>query len=346
MYNNKLNIGTNHSVYIIAEVGVNHNGDLDLAKRLVLKAVKAGVDAVKFQTFKTNKLVSKTTPKAKYQIKETKNNNSQFDMLKKFELSKKDHIKLIKFCNKNNIQFLSTPFDFNSVDLLEELNVPAFKIGSSDTNNLPLLEYIAKKSKPIILSTGMSKLNEVAEAVETIQKVIENKLILLHCVSNYPTKYNEVNLKAMDTLKKAFNIPVGFSDHTIGTEIPIAAVSRGADVIEKHFTLDKNMNGPDHSASLEPDELKEMVQKIRNVEKSLGDGIKKPVESEKENIKASRKSVVLTQDIKKGEKISEKHISIKRPGTGIPPKYYEIVNGFKVQKNISAGTTLKWNDLK
>ncbi|MFW5794999.1 MAG: N-acetylneuraminate synthase, partial [Bacillota bacterium] len=246
-------------IFIIAEAGVNHNGDLEIAKKLINTAVNAGADAVKFQTFSANRLVTKNAPKANYQNETTDKNESQYEMLKKLELSFEEHKILKKYCAENNILFLSTPFDFESVDLLEALEVELYKIGSGDLNNIPLLKYIADKNKPLIVSTGMSNLAEVEEAVMAVKETGDNELVLLHCVSNYPAKYENINLKAMNTLKTAFNVQVGYSDHTLGIEIPIAAVAMGAKVIEKHFTLDKTMDGPDHRASLNPEELNQMV---------------------------------------------------------------------------------------
>ncbi|MCW7999959.1 N-acetylneuraminate synthase, partial [Clostridium sp. cpc1] len=262
-----------NKTFIIAEAGVNHNGNIDIAKKLVDAAVEAGVDAIKFQSFKAGNLVTKSAKKAEYQ-KETTGNGNQFEMLKKLELSYKEHIILKKYCEEKGIMFISTPFDFESADLLEKLNIPLYKISSGDLTNIPLLKYIAKFNKPMIVSTGMANLGEVEIAVNAIKEGGNDKITLLHCTSNYPTACEDVNLNAILTLKNAFKLPVGYSDHTIGIEIPIGAVAMGTKVIEKHFTLDKNMEGPDHRASLEPNELKEMVKNIRNIEKAFGNGIK------------------------------------------------------------------------
>ncbi|SJZ43889.1 N-acetylneuraminate synthase [Selenihalanaerobacter shriftii] len=339
-------IGPNEPTFIIAEAGVNHNGSLGIAKKLVDAAVEAEVDAVKFQTFKAENLVSKQASKAQYQLETTDKEESQFDMIKRLELSLDDHLYLKEYCEDRDILLLSTPFCFNSVDIIDDLGLELYKVGSSDTTNLPLLKYIAKKGKPIILSTGMSTLAEVEEAVNTILSTGNDRLILLHCVSNYPAQYQSVNLKAMETMSQAFKLPIGYSDHTLGIEVPVAAVARGAVVIEKHFTLDNNMEGPDHKASLEPEELKQMVINIRNIEEALGDGIKKPAKSEVANIKISRKSLVIDRDLKTGEELTKETLNIKRPGIGINPKFLETVLGMEVKKDLKADQVLQWEDLK
>lgn len=332
--------------FIIAEAGVNHNGDLEIAKKLIDKAVQAGVDAVKFQTFSTDRLVTKNAPKADYQNKTTDKSESQYDMLKKLELSLEEHKEIQNYCEKKNILFMSTPFDFESVDLLEILGVELYKVGSGDLTNIPLLKYIAKKKKPMIVSTGMANLAEVEEAVNAIKESGNDKLILLHCVSNYPASFENVNLKAMNTMKTAFNVEVGYSDHTPGIEVPIAAVAMGANVIEKHFTLDKTMEGPDHRASLSPEELFEMVESIRNVEKSFGNGIKKCTKNEINTKEISRKSIVLKDNKKKGEILDSKDLDIKRPATGIKPKYIDKVIGMKVKSNYQKDHILNWKDIE
>lgn len=331
--------------FIIAEAGVNHNGDIDIAKQLVDKAYEAGADAIKFQTFKAENLVTKNAPKAEYQ-KSTTGDGNQFEMLKKLELSTKDHIVLKKYCEEKGVMFISTPFDFESVDLLEEIDVPLYKVGSGDLTNLPLLKYIASKNKPIILSTGMANLGEVEEAINTIYETGNNKLILLHCTSNYPTAYEDVNLRAMLTMQEAFKLPVGYSDHTIGIEVPIAAVTLGAKVIEKHFTLDRNMKGPDHRASIEPDELKMMVRSIRNIETAMGDGIKRCNKSEENIRKVARKSIVAGRDISKDEVITINNISFKRPEFGLKPKYVDLVVGKKARRNIKVNEFITFNDVE
>ncbi|MEI7676510.1 MAG: N-acetylneuraminate synthase [Bacteroidales bacterium] len=315
--------------YIIAEAGVNHNGDINMAKRLIEVAKAAGADAVKFQTFKTELLVSKNAPKADYQKATTGAAENQFDMIKKLELSAEDHAVLIDYCREVEIEFLSSPFDLESIDLLHEIGLPLFKIPSGEITNLPYLKKIAAFNKRVILSTGMSTLQEVEEAVNLIvaNGTDKNKITLLHCNTEYPTPYEDVNLKAMQTLKETFGVEVGYSDHTQGIEVAIAAVALGATVIEKHFTLDKSLPGPDQLASLDPQELKQMVNGIRHIEKALGNGIKEVSSSEKKNIAIARKSIVAAVDIKKGELFSEKNIEVKRPGNGISPMKWESVLG-------------------
>ena len=319
--------------FIIAEAGVNHNGDVDVAKKLIDAAKEAGADAVKFQTFKAENIVVKNAEKAKYQ-KVIAKEETQYEMLKKLELSDDDFKDLADYARKKDILFLSSPFDEESTDLLYELDVPAFKIGSGEITNFPLLKYIAKKEKPIILSTGMSSLGEVEEALNVIKSEGIEDVILLQCVSNYPARIEDVNLRAMETLKQSFKIPVGFSDHTLGITASIAAVASGACVIEKHFTLDRNLPGPDHKASLEPDELKEMVKAIRDVEKALGDGIKRPTKDEVAIKRVARRSIVAKIDILEGAIITEEMLEVKRPGTGIPPKYMDMIVGRKAKENI------------
>ena len=320
-------------VFIIAEAGVNHNGSLDLAYQLIDVAKDAGADAVKFQTFKAENVVSKLADRAEYQKKTTGSDKSQLEMIKKLEISFDDFIKLKKYCDKRKIMFLSTPFDHQSVDFLYDL-VDMYKIPSGEIINYPYLKHIAAKNKPIIMSTGMANLGEVEEAINAIRAVnSEAQISLLHCTTNYPTPYEEVNLKALQTLAAAFKLPVGYSDHTLGIEVPVAVVAIGAKIIEKHFTLDKKLPGPDHKASLEPDELKEMVKAIRNIEMALGDGIKKPNKSEIEIMKVVRKSIVASKDIKKGEIFTKTNITVKRPGTGISPMRWDEVIGGKANRN-------------
>ena len=333
-------------VFIIAEAGVNHNGSLDLAYQLIDVAKDAEADAVKFQTFKAENVVSKLADKAEYQKKTTGSDQSQLEMIKKLEISFEDFVKLKKYCDKKEIMFLSTPFDYQSIDFLYDL-VDIYKIPSGEIINYPYLKHIADKNKSIIMSTGMANLGEIEEAINTIREVnLKVKISLLHCTTNYPTPYEEVNLKAMQTLAVAFKLPVGYSDHTLGIEVPVAAVAMGAKVIEKHFTLDKNLPGPDHKASLEPDELKGMVKAIRNIEVALGDGIKKPNKSEIEIMKVARKSLIATKDIKSGEIIKETDITIKRPGTGILPKFKEIVIGMKLINDIRQDEPFGWENFK
>jgi N-acetylneuraminate synthase/N,N'-diacetyllegionaminate synthase len=339
-------IGDYQPCFIIAEAGVNHNGDIELAKRLIDVAKDVGVDAVKFQTFKVENLVTRDAPKVNYQIQNTKSNESQYDMLKSLELSEDDFKELYDYAKKKNIIFLSTPFDFESVDLLDELGVPAFKVSSADLTNLPLLEYIAEKGKPILLSTGMGCLGEIEEAIATIKNTGNDDIILLHCVTNYPAKFESLNLRAIQTLKEAFKLPVGFSDHSLGIYAPIAAVALGAVVIEKHFTLNKNLPGPDHKASLEPKELEEMVKAIRLIEKALGNGIKKPSIEEEKIKKVVRRSIVAKVNIPKGSVITKDMIAIKRPGMGLPPKYYREIIGKRARRDIKADELIYWWDIE
>ncbi|MBW4827970.1 MAG: N-acetylneuraminate synthase [Clostridiaceae bacterium] len=336
---------SDNKCFIIAEAGVNHNGDINIAKKLVDEAFRAGADAIKIQTFRAEDLVTKDAPKAEYQKKSVGEGN-QYTMLKKLELSFEEHIILKKYCEEKGIMFISTPFDFESVDLLEKIDVPLYKIGSGDLTNLPLLEYIAEKHKPIILSTGMANLGEIEEAIESIFKTKNKDITLLHCTSNYPTSYKDVNLKAMVTMKEAFKLPMGYSDHTIGIEVPIAAVSLGATVIEKHFTLDRCMEGPDHKASLEPYEFEKMVESIRNIEDSMGDGIKQCNKSEENTKLVARKSIVAKEDIKKGEKITYNNIAFKRPGKGLKPKYVYDMIGKVAIKDIKQDEFIQLCDIR
>ena len=320
----------NNRTFIIAEAGVNHNGSLELAFRLIDAAKEAGADAVKFQSFKTDNLVSTKAHKAEYQKQTTDEKESQYEMIKKLELSVSDHKKLIEFCNNLDIQFLSSPFDLESIDLLSQLGLETFKIPSGEITNLPYLKKIAALNKNIILSTGMADLGEIEDALDVLTNYGTNKkkIAVLQCNTEYPTPFEDVNLRAMLTIKNAFNIKkIGYSDHTPGFEVSIAAVALGAEVIEKHFTLDKNMEGPDHKASLEPSELKRMIESIRIVEKSLGHGIKKATHSELKNKPIARKSLIAIKEIKKGEKFTEENIGIKRPGYGISPMRYDEVIG-------------------
>ena len=338
-------IGENHSCFIIAEAGVNHNGSVELAKKLIDVAKDAGADAVKFQTFKAENIVVKNAEKAEYQKETTGIGESQYDMIKKLELTEYDFKELADYAKKKGILFLSSPFDKESVDLLDEINVPAFKVASGEITNFPLLNYIAKKEKPIILSTGMSTLGEVEEALNVIRSEGVEDVILLHCISNYPARIEDVNLRAMETLKQAFKLPVGFSDHTLGITALIAAVALGACVIERHFTLDRNLPGPDHKASLEPNELKEMIKAIRDVEMALGDGIKKPTKEEEEIKKVARRSIVAKVDIPEGAIITEDMLDVKRPGIGIEPKYKERIIGKRAKVNIEKDELITWNRL-
>ena len=323
-------------VVIIAEAGVNHNGSLDLAKKLIDAAAEAGADYVKFQTFKADKLVSRTAKKADYQKKNIDDaDSSQFEMLKKLELNEEMHIELISYCKKKEIEFLSTGFDEESIDMLDLLGVSLFKIPSGEITNKPYIQHIARKGRPIILSTGMATLGEIEDALTVMmdEGLDRKKITILHCNTEYPTPMEDVNLKAMLTIRDAFKLDIGYSDHTQGIEIPITAVAMGAKVIEKHFTLDKTMKGPDHKASLEPIELKAMVKAIRNIEKAMGNGIKQASTSEKKNISIARKSVVASRNIKKGELFSEENIVAKRPGSGISPMRWNEIIGLNASRD-------------
>lgn len=318
---------------IIAEAGVNHNGSIELAKKMVDIAVDSGVDYIKFQTFRTENLVTKTAKQADYQKKNIGgNDDSQFQMLKKLELSPEEHEILINYCCERNIKIFSTAFDFDSIEYLHSLTLGLWKIPSGEVTNYPFLKRVAAFNEKTILSTGMCDMEDVRAAVEAMYKngLSKENLILLHCNTEYPTPFEDVNLKAMDALRNEFGVEVGYSDHTKGIEVPIAAVALGATVIEKHFTLDRNMEGPDHKASLEPDELKAMVSAIRNIEKAVGgDGTKHISESERKNIAIARKSIIAAKDIKKGEMLTEENVTVKRPGTGISPMRWEEVIGTK-----------------
>lgn len=317
------------SLFIIAEAGVNHNGSLELAKKLIDVAKEAGVDAVKFQTFKTENLVSKNAKKADYQKETTDKEESQFDMIKKLELDIDTHRELISYCKTKNIMFLSTPFDHDSIELLDNLGLEIFKIPSGEITNLPYLRQIGKLGKKVILSTGMADLGEIEDALDILVEsgTKKDEITVLHANTMYPTPMQDVNLKAMLTIGSSFNISYGYSDHTLGIEVDIAAVAMGASVIEKHFTLDKTMEGPDHKASLEPDELIAMVKSIRNIEIALGSSIKKASPSETPNIKIARKSIVAICNIKKGEVLTEDNLAIKRPGEGITPMRWDEIVG-------------------
>lgn len=318
-------------VLIIAEAGVNHNGSIEIAKKLVDKAVEAGVDIIKFQTFKAEKLVSKSAKQAEYQKKNIGNHadDSQYNMLKKLELSEQDHQELMTYCKEKGIRFWSTAFDLDSIDFLHSLNLGLWKIPSGEITNYPYIKKIAQYHEPVILSTGMCEMSDITAAMNALQKngVQKNQITILHCNTEYPTPYEDVNLFAMQQIRKEFDVAVGYSDHTKGIEVPIAAVALGASVIEKHFTLDRNMEGPDHKASLEPDELKAMVSAIRNIEKALGNGKKAVSESERKNIAIARKSIVAACPIKKGDVFTEQNLTVKRPGTGISPMRWEDVIG-------------------
>lgn len=335
-------IGENHPAFIIAEAGVNHNGDRHLARRLVDAAVEAGVDAVKFQTFVTEEIVTRSAEKADYQKENTgSTHESQFEMLKKLELPFDTFREIKSYCEYKGILFLSTPFDHTSVDFLNELKISGFKIASGEVTNRSLLRHIALKRKPVILSTGMSSLEEVEQAVTILRAAHNQKIVLLHCTSEYPARAETINLKVMGTLRDTFLVPVGLSDHSRGIEIALAAVAMGATVIEKHFTLDKDLAGPDHRASLEPQELKELVKGIRTIEKAMGNGIKVPSGAEKKTRLIVRKSIVAAVDIKKGALLHEDNLTIKRPGNGISPMRWNEVIGQKAVKDFKVDELIK-----
>ena len=331
-------INSKPNVYVIAEAGVNHNGSIELAFKLIDAAVESGADAVKFQTFKAENLVSKNTQKAEYQKQTTNPLESQLDMLKKLELDVDVHKKLIKYCNAKGIMFLSSPFDHDSIDLLNELGLKIYKIPSGEITNLPYLRRIGSLAKQVILSTGVSTLKEVGDALAVLvdSGTKKENITVLHANTMYPTPMEDVNLNAMLTIQKEFGVAVGYSDHTLGIEVDIAAVAMGASCIEKHFTLDKTMDGPDHKASLEPEELKAMVGAIRNIEKALGSSEKKPSPSESVNIKVVRKSIFANQNIKKGDLLTDKNIAVKRPGGGISPMQWDEVIGTIASKDYNA----------
>ena len=322
-------------VQIIAEAGVNHNGDLDIAKQLIKVASEAGADLVKFQTFQASKGLSKNAPKAAYQLQSTDSSESQLEMIQKLELSPEMHEELIACCKHCGIQFFSTGFEPESVDLLFSLGVEKFKIASGELTNLPLLRHIGSYGKPVILSTGMANLVEIEAALAVLEEAgtLRQNITILHCNTEYPTPMKDVNLRAMLSIRDSLGVSVGYSDHTLGIEVPIAAVALGATVIEKHFTLDRNMTGPDHQASLEPHELKDMVKAIRNLEKALGDGVKKPSPSEMKNRSIARKSIVAKKPIKKGQRFSDDNLTVKRPGTGISPMRWNEILGVVAEKD-------------
>lgn len=322
-------------VFVIAEAGVNHNGSIELAKQLIDVASEAGADAVKFQTFKAENLVSKHATKAAYQRETTDNEESQFDMIKRLELDVDRHKELMDYCNQKKIMFLSTPFDHDSIELLEKMGLEVFKIPSGEITNLPYLRHIGRLDKKVILSTGMADIGEIEDALDVLIEAGTKKknITVLHANTMYPTPMEDVNLKAMQTIACTFGVEIGYSDHTLGIEVPIAAVAMGAQVIEKHFTLDKTMEGPDHRASLEPDELKAMVKAIRNIEKALGSGIKKTSLSEKPNMEVARKSIVAAREIKKGEVLSEDNLAVKRPGNGLSPMRWDEIVGTNASRD-------------
>ena len=340
-------IGPESPIFLIAEAGVNHNGKLNLAKKMIDIALEAKVDAIKFQTFSTEKLLLKTTPKIKYQKENVEDQENFYDMLKKYELTIEDFKILNNYCKEIGLIFLSTPFDEISVKWLDNLNISAFKIGSGDMNNFPLLKLISSKKKPILLSTGMATLEEVIESVNFLKSNNVEDIVIFQCTTNYPSNYEEINLNVIDTYKKEFpNNIIGFSDHSLGFEASIGAAAKGVKVIEKHFTINKEMDGPDHKASLNPRELKEWVKHIRNLEKALGDNKKFPSKNEQEIAKIARKSIVTLSDLKEGDLIKREDIDIKRPGYGISPKYFNSLIGKTIKRNVPKNSILFWEDVE
>lgn len=337
-------VGGGNPVFIIAEAGVNHNGSLRMAKKLVDAAKATGADAVKFQTYCTEELVTPTAPKADYQRRRVPV-LSQYQMLKRYELTEKDFVSLKAYCVRKKIIFLSSPFDLSSARLLKRLGAVAFKLGSGELTNAPLIREIAGYQKPLVLSTGMATFMEVKQAVGWFYAAGGRQLALLHCTSNYPARCTDVNLAAMETLRKAFRVPIGYSDHTLGYEISLGAVAQGASVLEKHLTLDKGLSGPDHQASLNPAEFRSMVQKVRNLEIARGNGVKKPTDSELPVMRMARKSVVSLCDISRGSRIGAGMLGIKRPGTGIPPNDLKKVIGRVAKRGIHQGRVIAWEDL-
>ena len=334
-------VGEGYPCLVIAEAGVNHNGDIGMAYDLVKQAAKAGADAVKFQSFVTEEIVSRDAAKADYQVETTGSGGSQYDMLKALELAPEQQAKLCACCEEEGLLYLCTPYDQKSVDVLHELDVAAFKIASTDTTNIPFIEYVARKERPVILSTGMCSLGEVEQAMECLEGAgLEGQTVLLHCVAEYPAPVEQVNLRVMNTLARAFCCPVGFSDHTAGIGVAPWAVVAGALVIEKHFTLDRSLPGPDHRASLEPHEFRDMVKDIRQVEAALGDGIKRVMPDEAPNKPRLQKSLVSRRRIAAGEIVQVNDLTCKRPGTGLPPAWHDRVIGRRVAVTIEADSVL------
>lgn len=341
----KFEIGPGRPCLVVAEAGVNHNGDLDVARLLVDAAAEARADAVKFQTFKTENVVSRLAQKAEYQMRTKASGESQFDMVKSLELPPRAHRELMAHCRNRGILFLSTPFDEESADFLDNLGVAAFKIPSGEITNLDLVQHVARKGRPMLVSTGMSCLGDVEAAVQAAHQAGNTELVLLHCVSNYPADPVDVNLRAMTTLAQAFDIPVGYSDHTTGIEIALAAVAMGACVVEKHFTLDRTMKGPDHMASLEPPELAALVRGIRNVELALGTGRKMPAAAEAGTAAVARRSLFVVVDVAEGVELTLDMVAALRPGTGLSPSLKSVVVGRRARRAIPAGTMLDWEML-
>jgi N,N'-diacetyllegionaminate synthase len=341
----KHKIGSGYPVFIIAEIGVNHNGDLELAKKMISKAAQCGADCVKFQSFKADKVVTENAPKANYQLKTTSPEESQIAMLKKLEMPFDAYNEIIACCREHGVIFMSTPYNPEDVDMLDKLGVSAFKLASMHAAEPWFAKYTAQKGKPIIMSTGMATLAEVDESVRAMRKTGNNKLILLQCTTNYPSKHEDANLLAMQTMGTAFDIIVGYSDHTTDDTACIVAVALGAKVIEKHFTSDKSLQGPDQSTSADPAEFTKLVHNIRNAEQIMGSRMKVPCDVEIQNAVGMRRSIVVSVDIPKGKILEPDMLALKRPATGIPPKYIEQFTGKKVEKNITANSMLKWSQV-
>ena len=338
-------IGAGARTFVVAEAGVNHNGDVALGLALIDAAADAGADAVKFQTFRTDALVSRAAPKAGYQVETTGAGESQRDMLARLELSHEAHARLQERCAKRGVVFFSAPFDEASADALQRLGTPLIKIPSGEITNLPFLRHVARMGRPMIVSTGMSTLDEVAAAVAAIRESGDPPIALLQCVSAYPAPPADMNLRAMDTLRERFGVPVGLSDHTLGLEVALAAVARGAAVVEKHLTLDKAMRGPDHRASLDPGEMATLVRGIRTIESALGDGDKRPTASELDTRRVARKSLVAARALRAGERLTEDAVAVKRPGTGIPPAELSRAVGRRLRRDVAADEVLEWSAL-
>jgi N,N'-diacetyllegionaminate synthase len=339
-------IGAGHPCFVVGEAGVNHNGCLDLARQLVDVAVDAGVDAVKFQTFVADELVTADASKADYQRRITDAGESQLEMLRRLELPAHSFAELQAYCRHRGILFLSTPFDEASADLLHSLDVPLFKVSSGDLNNVPLLTHLARMHRPLVLSTGMATLGEIESALVHVRTAGDPPIALLHCVSDYPARPADVNLRAMATLRTAFSVPVGFSDHTVGIEVGLAAVAMGASILEKHFTLDRAMEGPDHAASLDPEGLKRLVASVRTVEAAFGDGVKLPAASERSTARAARRSLVAARDLAMGERLDDGALAVRRPGTGLSPELLPYVVGRRLRCPVSRGSLISLDMLE
>ncbi len=337
-------VGDGEPVFIIAEAGVNHNGDMNLAKKLIDAAIDAGADAVKFQSYKTEKIITPSAPAAEYHIRASDRDESWFQLLKRLELAEDDHQNILSYCQKGGIIFLSTPYDEESADFLNSINMPAFKIASTDMNNIPLLQHVARYQKPILLSTGMSTMEEIGESVEAVRGEGNLQIILLQCTANYPPSPEDANLNVIATLRLEFELLVGYSDHLACSQAAIAAVAKGICLYEAHFTLDRNMPGPDQKSSLEPQELKQIIKDIRLTQKLLGSSTKKITPSEQETRTKLRKSIVAVQDIKLGDRFTQDNIGIKRPGVGLTPSQYFKLLGKKVKRNIAKDELIQLTD--